>query len=186
MKKVLYTLLTLLLIVNVSMAQNVGINATGAAPNASAGLDVDFANRGLLIPRVALTARNSNAPIGAGIATGLMVYNTATSGTAPNNVSPGFYYWNGTLWVRYVDFTVERWIHPPANYAPGTHIITSVIPGVTSYSSVMVNLAGDWATAPNVTIHHVEAQNGQVRFRLTNNTSFTTYNGMDFVITIIR
>jgi len=50
----------------------------------------------------------------------------------------------------------------------------------------MVNLAGDWDIQPNVTIHHVEAQNGQVRFRLTNNTSFTTYTGMDFVITIIR
>jgi len=85
-KKVLYTLLTLLLIVNVSMAQNVGINATGAPPHSSAGLDVNFTDKGLLIPRVALTARNSNAPIGAGIATGLMVYNTATAGTAPNNV----------------------------------------------------------------------------------------------------
>jgi hypothetical protein len=83
------------------MAQNVGINATGAAPNASAGLDVDFTNRGLLIPRVALTARNSNAPIGAGIATGLMVYNTATAGTAPNNVLPGFYWWNGSNWVAF-------------------------------------------------------------------------------------
>jgi hypothetical protein len=40
MKNVLYTLLTLLLIVNVSKAQNVGINATGAAPNASAMLYV--------------------------------------------------------------------------------------------------------------------------------------------------
>ncbi len=25
----------------------------------------------------------------------LLVYNTATAGTSPNNVTPGFYYWNG-------------------------------------------------------------------------------------------
>lgn len=29
-----------------------------------------------------------------------MVYNTATAGTAPNNVTPGFYYWDGTQWIR--------------------------------------------------------------------------------------
>ena len=77
-------------------AQNVSINTTGAAPNASAGLDIDFTNKGLLIPRVALTITTSNAPIGAGIATSLMVYNTATV----NDVIPGYYYWDGTKWVR--------------------------------------------------------------------------------------
>lgn len=82
-------------------AQNVGINTSGAAPNASAGLDIDFTNRGLLIPRVALTARNNNAPIGATVTTGLMVYNTATAGAAPNNVVPGFYFWNGTAWIAF-------------------------------------------------------------------------------------
>jgi hypothetical protein len=90
-------------------AQNVGINATGAPPNASAGLDVDFNNRGVLIPRLALTARNNNAPIGAGIATGLLVYNTATSGAFPNNVYPGFYYWNGTVWLRLVSGISDGW-----------------------------------------------------------------------------
>ena len=37
-------------------AQNIGINATGATPNTSAGLDIDFTNKGLLIPRIALTS----------------------------------------------------------------------------------------------------------------------------------
>jgi hypothetical protein len=35
----------------VSRAQNVGINATGAAPDASAMLDVSATDRGLLVPR---------------------------------------------------------------------------------------------------------------------------------------
>jgi hypothetical protein len=73
-------------------AQNIGINTTGAAPATSAMLDIDAANRGLLLPRVALTATNAAGPIAAP-ANALLVYNTATAGTAPNNVTPGYYYW---------------------------------------------------------------------------------------------
>lgn len=77
-------------------AQNIGINTTGATPDVSAGLDIDYPNKGLLIPRVSLTQTTSNAPIGAGIATSLMVYNTTTI----NDVTPGYYYWDGIKWVR--------------------------------------------------------------------------------------
>jgi hypothetical protein len=52
-----------------------------------------------LIPNVPLTATNVAAPV-AGPATSLLVYNTATAGAAPHNVWPGFYYWDGTQWVR--------------------------------------------------------------------------------------
>ncbi|MCC6576411.1 MAG: hypothetical protein IT228_03630, partial [Flavobacteriales bacterium] len=47
-----------------AIAQNIGINASGAAPDASAVLDLDVAahpaadKKGLLIPRMALTATN--------------------------------------------------------------------------------------------------------------------------------
>lgn len=91
------------------VAQNVGINPTGAIPNTSAGLDVDFTNKGLLIPRVALTARNSNAPIGAGIVNSLLVYNTATAGAFPNNVTPGYYYWDGAQWQRLMNGISNGW-----------------------------------------------------------------------------
>lgn len=80
-------------------AQNVGINATGTAPAASAGLDISFTNKGVLVPRIALTAKNSASPVSSP-ATSLLVYNTATAGTSPNNVSPGYYYWNGSSWSR--------------------------------------------------------------------------------------
>jgi len=81
-----------------AIAQNIGVNATGTAPAASAGFDIDFTNKGLLIPRVALTATNVAGPIAAP-ATSLLVYNTATAGAAPNNVLPGYYYWDGAAWV---------------------------------------------------------------------------------------
>src|ERR1022692_1536843 len=89
-------------------SQNVGVNTTGILPSAVAMLDIDASplnNKGLLIPRVALTATNNNSPIGAGIVTSLLVYNTATSGTSPNNVLPGFYYWNGSAWICLSGFT---------------------------------------------------------------------------------
>lgn len=76
---------------------NVGINTT--TPDASAALDVTSANTGVLVPRLALTATNVAAPVAAP-ATSLLVYNTATSGVAPNDVTPGYYYWDGIQWVR--------------------------------------------------------------------------------------
>lgn len=82
-----------------SFAQNVGISTTGITPDASAALDINFNDKGLLIPRVALTGTTDNTTI-LSPAMSLMVYNTASAGTPPNNVVPGFYYWNGIRWIR--------------------------------------------------------------------------------------
>jgi hypothetical protein len=84
-------------------SQNAGISDPGAvpptgSPNTSAGLDINFTNKGLLIPRVALTgAANTTVlnPITAPVA-GMIVYNTATI----TDVTPGFYFNNGTRWVE--------------------------------------------------------------------------------------
>lgn len=56
-------------------------------------------DKGLVMPKVALTATDLTAPLSAHIA-GMTVYNTQTSGTAPTNVTPGFYYNNGSSWQR--------------------------------------------------------------------------------------
>lgn len=78
----------LMLSATFTFSQNVGINASGTAPENSAGLDVDFSNKGVLIPRVSLTALDVSSPISSP-ATSLLVYNTATAGTGltlgPNN-----------------------------------------------------------------------------------------------------
>ncbi|MBK8612138.1 MAG: hypothetical protein IPN85_01375 [Flavobacteriales bacterium] len=111
MKTLLLPCLVLALSLQVQ-AQNIGINVNGAAPAASALLDIDGSalpangQRGLLIPRMALTASNVAAPVTLP-ATSLMIYNTATAGVAPNNVSPGFYYWNGLTWVRFGTGTTD-------------------------------------------------------------------------------
>jgi hypothetical protein len=74
-----------------------GIGTT--TPSPSAKLEVASTNQGFLPPRIALTATNATSPV-TSPATGLLIYNTATSGTTPNNVVPGYYYWNGTAWIQ--------------------------------------------------------------------------------------
>jgi hypothetical protein len=80
----------------VVQAQNVGINASGATPNTSAMLDVNSSIKGVLIPQVALTSITDATTITSGNVNSLLVYNTATAGTSPNNVIPAYYYWNAT------------------------------------------------------------------------------------------
>ncbi|MBI4931180.1 MAG: collagen-like protein [Bacteroidetes bacterium] len=77
-------------------SQNVGINLTGATPNSSAGLDVDFTNKGLLIPRVSLTSTTDVITIPSP-ATSLLVYNTNAAMTGGG---VGYWYWDGTKWVQ--------------------------------------------------------------------------------------
>ena len=75
--------------------QNAGISANGLVPpNTSAGLDINFANKGLLIPRVSLTITTAAAPLASHVV-GMIVYNTATIA----DVTPGLYYNNGTKWI---------------------------------------------------------------------------------------
>lgn len=111
MKKIAIIISSLALSMNIN-AQNIGVNTTGALPNTSAMLDVDASptnNRGVLIPRVALTTRTAYAPItGAGV-TSLLVYNIATAGAYPNNVTPGFYYWDGAAWQRLMNGPINAW-----------------------------------------------------------------------------
>jgi hypothetical protein len=82
-------------------AQNIAINNTGALPNASAMLDITSNNKGLLIPRVALTATNDNITIASPSAS-LLIYNTASAGSGSTTVTPGFYYWSGSGWIRLI------------------------------------------------------------------------------------
>lgn len=82
-------------------AQKVTINPTGAPPNPSAILDVYSANKGLLMPRVALTSAIDVSTI-TSPATSLLIYNTASAGSDPNAVTPGYYYWNGTKWTSLI------------------------------------------------------------------------------------
>lgn len=127
--------LFLLFIPFFSMAQ-VGIGTS--TPDASARLQVDAASgsnaKGFLPPRVSLTATNNIAPFTATPATGILVYNTITAGTSPNNVTPVFYYYDGAKWQRIInqqpDATVE---FNTANPNSGSPVFTPNSPASTGY-----------------------------------------------------
>lgn len=140
-----------LFISSTSFSQNVAINATGAAANPAAALDVNIANKGILIPSVALTSTTLWAPL-TGVATGsLLVYNTATAGVAPNNVTPGYYYWNPAVprWERMLSGANDYWITGAS--AAGVNNVTAT---------------GFLGTTSN---NHIDlVTNGTVRGRLSN------------------
>jgi hypothetical protein len=92
-------LLPILLFPTLFFAQ-VGIGTT--TPNASAKLEINATDKGFLPPRVALTSTSDAATITTP-AIGLFIYNTATAGTAPNDVTPGFYYYGGSQWQRIIN-----------------------------------------------------------------------------------
>ncbi|HQP03082.1 MAG TPA: hypothetical protein PLP11_00640 [Bacteroidales bacterium] len=83
--------LMLLTVPGALFAQGVAINTDGAAAHASAMLDVQSTNKGLLVPRIANWASNPANP-----ATGLMIFNLVGDGTN----GPGFYYYTGSSWVK--------------------------------------------------------------------------------------
>ena len=116
MKKVLFIVATLF--IGVNMTAQVGVGTTSPA----GALDITSTNDGLLIPRIVLTATNV-----ATVTTPTeseLVYNTATSAPGPNQVTPGFYYWNGTLWVRVATGSSNDWaLTGNSGTTPGTNYI---------------------------------------------------------------
>ena len=88
-------------------SQNIGINATGATPHASAMLDVSATNKGFLMPRMTSAQRTAIATP----AEGLKVYDTDTK---------TFWFFNGTGWIQISAGS-------PTNYwaLNGTHIFNS-------------------------------------------------------------
>ncbi len=123
MKKILIPSL-LLFATSLSFGQGVGINNSGANPANSAMLDVVATDKGILVPRVALTATNAAGPITAP-ATSLLVYNTVSAGAGATAVTPGFYYWDGAAWQRFdVGNNTGDWkILGNANTTSGTNFL---------------------------------------------------------------
>jgi len=102
MKKIIFSSIGLLaLLTFTEVSAQVGIGTT--TPRGA--LEINSSTNGFVPPQVGLTAINAAAPVvnpqGDVLANGTMVYNTATTGTAPNNVTPGYYFWNGTVWIKF-------------------------------------------------------------------------------------
>jgi len=83
---------------NAQSSAKIGAGSTNIDSNAV--LELNSTNKGLLLPRLALVATDNASPMTGTITGGMTIYNTATSGTGATGVTPGFYYWNNSLWIR--------------------------------------------------------------------------------------
>src|SRR5690606_35055830 len=94
----------------IAVAQ-VKIGGTDATPNPNAMLDVESDKKGFLPPRVELQATKQADPLTSFTsAAGITVYNTASAGAGATAVSPGYYYNDGTKWIRLVN-DAENGLH---------------------------------------------------------------------------
>ncbi|MCH7396343.1 hypothetical protein MM236_00005, partial [Belliella sp. DSM 107340] len=92
MKKIL--LLVLFVGAYIEVSAQVGIGTVD--PSRSSQLEIVSSDRGLLIPRVALTSVTDSGTISAGNVESLLVYNTTENGL----IVPGYYYWYNDRWRR--------------------------------------------------------------------------------------
>lgn len=63
--------------------------------NKDAVLEMESTNKGMLLPRLALSATTNAAPLSSFVQ-GMFVFNTATA----NDVTPGMYYSDGVKWIK--------------------------------------------------------------------------------------
>lgn len=117
--------------ISATSAGNVGIGTT--APTASAVLQVSSTNKGILMPQVALLSATDVATIPSP-ATSLMIYNTATAGSGTSAVTPGYYYYNGSIWASLVSTTINN-IGSSKSYSTGLLAGGSTSPTFTVASS---------------------------------------------------
>ena len=98
---------------NVNLYSQVTIGSQ-TAPDSNALLDLKqdgTTNKGLLPPRVSLSSTSSTSPMSSPVTAGMTVYNTATQ----NDVKPGYYYHNGSRWVR---LDVPKFFYMPSIILP--------------------------------------------------------------------
>lgn len=87
----IYFIFIFSLLFTVQTTAQIGINTT----DPKAMLDVESDDSGILIPRVSLVRTTDADPV-VSPQHAELVFNLATV----NDVTPGFYYWNGSIWVR--------------------------------------------------------------------------------------
>jgi hypothetical protein len=153
MKKVLIAFV--IISTSLSFAQ-VGISTTN--PNPSSALDITSSDSGLLIPRVSLTDTSDATTITNGNVESLLIYNIATI----SDVTPGFYYWNSSQWVRlinHIDNNTDWSISGNSGTTNGTDFI-----GTTDDQNIDIRV--------NNIIKHRFTRQGQIEVLNTGNSVF--------------
>lgn len=137
-------------------------------------------NFAFIPPRVSLTDAVTQAPVinpqGGVLAEGTVIYNTSTSGSAPNKVGPGLYYWNLSRWIAFagspggLDWTLTgnestvpgTYAAPGVNYlgtsdAVALHITTNNLPRIRVTTNGNVGIGQSSTATTRVTIAAIAA-----------------------------
>ena len=131
-----------------TMAQSVGINADGGAPNASAMLDVSSTTKGFLPPRMTYTQRQAiSTP-----AQGLIIYCTDCGTYGETQV------YNGTTWTNMIggaatipSVTIGTQVWATINLDVTTYSDGTAIPQVTDPTAWAALTTGAWCYYSNTT-----------------------------------
>lgn len=110
MKKFIYVIALFTSVMNAQVG--IGTTTPSGALEVNSAMPLPSTQKaGLVPPTVALSATNSTVTTTAGVSvinpltngvptTGTIVYNTNTSAAGANQVTPGYYFYNGTLWEK--------------------------------------------------------------------------------------
>lgn len=95
MKEKIITLIIIFICIQYANAQE-GQVVIGSQDDPKDGvvLELYSSDKGLLIPRVELTSRSLTNPLSANIPEGTVIFNTKKLGAFPNEIFPGFYWWD--------------------------------------------------------------------------------------------
>jgi hypothetical protein len=138
-------LFTLFILTAFQLPAQVRISTDSGAPAASAGLDVDFSDKGFLPPRMTTAQRNSLTP-----AAGLQIYNTDIQCIE---------FYNGTLWYNLC-------AADPCNAAPAA-------PAAAVHSSSQTQITWNWATSLGATLYRYNTVNDFAGSQTTLLTTWT-------------
>ena len=99
MKTLVYITLCCVASLPATAQMKVGANPTTINTGAILQVDANGSRGAFQLPRVTLTGTGDVTTVASPQA-GFTVYNTAIAGTAPNNVTPGYYYYDGAQWQK--------------------------------------------------------------------------------------
>lgn len=113
--------------------------------NENSALEIESADKGLLLPRVALTAVDNPAPLTSHIA-GMQVYNTTDNANV--DLTPGIYYNDGTKWLRSSAVLERELIQgdgaPSGSCSNPGEMYTDIDENSSSYGKIWICSGGIW------------------------------------------
>ncbi|MFK5982351.1 MAG: hypothetical protein QM499_05495 [Flavobacteriaceae bacterium] len=144
---------------------------------------------GFVFPKAILTATNIESPInnpsGGGLVAGTVVFNTNTTSTGTNDVYPGIYVWDGSIWIpQYLREDADIFEQSTLNFrvngsdsyvdVPGLGIGTSFTPIYSGTYRIKANFNFGAGTVKDTQIIDMATEEGYFRFTF-NGTSYLIY-----------